>query len=99
MNDDFNSRPCVRGDRPNPCFSRNIALFQFTPLREGRRSGSTWILWAENFNSRPCVRGDPEDAMECPGNCEFQFTPLREGRLLKIGLKINRNQISIHAPA
>ena len=57
------------------------ALFQFTPLREGRqkvreREGRG----DEYFNSRPSARGD--NVM--PGLSQyvdlFQFTPLREGR-------------------
>ena len=55
----FNSRPCVRGDC---CFFFRCPcrlLFQFTPLREGRRflRRKTCTVLC-NFNSRPCVRGD-----------------------------------------
>ena len=55
----FNSRPSARGDAN---IVRNIPtkeIFQFTPLREGRRQSRrlaypTWIY----FNSRPSARGD-----------------------------------------
>ena len=33
-------------------------LFQFTPLREGRRAGSSTPLLPRYFNSRPSARGD-----------------------------------------
>ena len=32
--------------------------FQFTPLREGRRSSPSRFISINNFNSRPCGRGD-----------------------------------------
>ena len=35
---DFNSRPCERGDRSTKSRSRFSTIFQFTPLREGRRT-------------------------------------------------------------
>ena len=35
----FNSRPSARGDRTKMSDNRNRVLFQFTPLREGRRGG------------------------------------------------------------
>ena len=34
------------------------AAFQFTPLREGRRAGSSTPLLPRYFNSRPSARGD-----------------------------------------
>ena len=33
-------------------------MFQFTPLREGRRLSAFNLRFKESFNSRPCVRGD-----------------------------------------
>ena len=38
--------------------ARKLHLFQFTPLREGRRIYNPWIILACNFNSRPSARGD-----------------------------------------
>ena len=57
-------------------------LFQFTPLREGRRQSRhsacpTWIY----FNSRPSARGDVKAFLDGGSVRLFQFTPLREGRL------------------
>ena len=55
---DFNSRPSARGDAAVRVRRRCSNLFQFTPLREGRR----WILPSiptpRYFNSRPSARGD-----------------------------------------
>ena len=62
----FNSRPCVRGDRSPALIESAMALFQFTPLREGRRRhfGRSWAGNHANFNSRPCVRGDEHPGRE-----------------------------------
>ena len=58
---------------------KTAVLFQFTPLREGRRytRATSWIQ--SNFNSRPSARGDANVQPLLLGN-KFQFTPLREGR-------------------
>ena len=56
-------------------------VFQFTPLREGRRSTvSCPSACTKNFNSRPSARGDTLRARITGIVCIFQFTPLREGR-------------------
>ena len=67
-------------------------MFQFTPLREGRRSISGYLATIVRFNSRPCVRGD----QSLQGDSvlvivRFQFTPLREGRLSKVYRKEKDN--------
>ena len=54
--------------------------FQFTPLREGRRSCFSPDCRYRNFNSRPSARGDKNKAPDRKGKTIFQFTPLREGR-------------------
>ena len=62
----FNSRPSARGDIPSMNATRRGFLFQFTPLREGRRAKprrSIGIYFY--FNSRPSARGD--DAGLCFG--------------------------------
>ncbi len=56
-------------------------IFQFTPLREGRRSTSAPSRYGTGyFNSRPYVRGDLGCAGDVVNHQLFQFTPLREGR-------------------
>ena len=94
----FNSRPSARGDSPSVDDSAS-ALFQFTPLREGRppqrpkmQSGCT------NFNSRPSARGDFTKLAYKNLGQKFQFTPLREGRLVHGVCWGYWNLISIHAP-
>ena len=57
----FNSRPCGRGDSPALSTLVNRNLFQFTPLREGRRLTHIGTQICSYFNSRPCGRGDPLD--------------------------------------
>ena len=94
----FNSRPSARGDiRPdqkNPAASR----FQFTPLREGRRTGRADSPPAPHFNSRPSARGDHRFDGNGRAAERFQFTPLREGRRRRRAGRPGRRPISIHAP-
>ena len=54
----FNSRPCERGDRRCATAWRAGGRFQFSPLREGRRKKAFTSLALFYFNSRPCERGD-----------------------------------------
>ena len=68
----------------------STALFQFTPLREGRpyasREAAAAIefqftpLREGHFNSRPSARGDVLAILGIVTDPTFQFTPLREGR-------------------
>ena len=55
---DFNSRPSARGDLSSATALASGVLFQFTPLREGRRQVSVTNLSPNHFNSRPSARGD-----------------------------------------
>ena len=77
----FNSRPYVRGDQGAQQSSPSAAVFQFTPLREGRPANvDDEELW-DVFQFTPLREG----RLIC--HCHFwlqylfQFTPLREGRL------------------
>ena len=45
-------------------------LFQFTPLREGRRAIAYLAVTRANFNSRPSARGDGRYA-EIHGHCRY----------------------------
>ena len=64
-------------------------LFQFTPLREGRRLRILSTRKMAYFNSRPSARGD--DVADVPNQEEqFQFTPLREGRRTEVALRRQR---------
>ena len=69
-----------RGATKQPKKYSAEALFQFTPLREGRRrTRSQSLRRGEYFNSRPSARGD-RTITRSRQQCLFQFTPLREGR-------------------
>ena len=79
--DNFNSRPSARGDVKSQTFGIEIEIFQFTPLREGRRgAGRIAAPMSKDFNSRPSARGDTVDFTIDTDATIFQFTPLREGR-------------------
>ena len=54
----FNSRPSARGDTLRLDVVDCVAVFQFTPLREGRLFEGTGRRAERNFNSRPSARGD-----------------------------------------
>ena len=76
----FNSRPSARGDMISVALRSSTSLFQFTPLREGRR-----VLHTLSFLRRVIsIHAPPRGATPCrrapSGVGLFQFTPLREGR-------------------
>ena len=54
----FNSRPSARGDTASFRTAGVSGVFQFTPLREGRREPSLHRAVRRHFNSRPSARGD-----------------------------------------
>ena len=54
----FNSRPSARGDEGTAIYCDDGFIFQFTPLREGRRMSYTTATPTKYFNSRPSARGD-----------------------------------------
>ena len=54
----FNSRPSARGDGCAQYWFPVPEVFQFTPLREGRRQPGGKRRNTHDFNSRPSARGD-----------------------------------------
>ena len=79
----FNSRPSARGDCQRPKLLTLPKGFQFTPLREGRPTGTVY----DPDNVIISIHAPPRGAtsvgvsvLEIPTS--FQFTPLREGRRL-----------------
>ena len=83
--DYFNSRPSARGDKDGMPSGKTEAIFQFTPLREGRRCQRS----NEGPESAISIHAPPRGATEAGEAGEatsgrFQFTPLREGRQQKI---------------
>ena len=72
-------------------------LFQFTPLREGRRSPWTGLQLVNISIHAPPRGATPQDKHHSE-TLLFQFTPLREGRLLSFSWPFSAFRISIHAP-
>ena len=72
-------------------------LFQFTPLREGRRDGHTMSELMGKFQFTPLREGRQYTVTTIYKHHLFQFTPLREGRRHgRCG--VQTSGISIHAP-
>ena len=76
---DFNSRPSARGDPTEITRRRKSTLFQFTPLREGRRITRHGYTAVFNFNSRPSARGDSPPADFFVGQKYFNSRPSARG--------------------
>ena len=90
----------MRGDFAHRLDALAAYLFQFTPLREGRRKyyRQTRLLFIFQFT--PLREGRPINGFNIADFSElFQFTPLREGRLKEQAKAYTANRISIHAPA
>ena len=75
----FNSRPSARGDRT---YLRKLVqkVFQFTPLREGRRFREMGGCMEFSISIHAPPRGATLADKITVRVCVFQFTPLREGR-------------------
>ena len=56
-----------------------IFLFQFTPLREGRRNAQNAILNGIDFNSRPSARGDRNAQNAILNGIDFNSRPSARG--------------------
>ena len=81
----FNSRPSARGDGGDAGKETAAGVFQFTPLREGRRQGPlTLNAPMKVFQFTPLREGRQLYGWIKPFLTIFQFTPLREGRRQKI---------------
>ena len=93
----FNSRPSARGDISSSSL-RAYAVFQFTPLREGRRYGVYDNIWMElYFNSRPSARGDLSNSLYTVLMQNFNSRPSARGDWLGHA-SYAITAISIHAP-
>ena len=74
------------------------SIFQFTPLREGRRTvHHLTCAGSPDFNSRPSARGDPSDLPKFTLRTISIHAPPR-GATLPYPLHCPRPCISIHAP-
>ena len=56
-----------------------LARFQFTPLREGRRTAASTRKRLRNFNSRPSARGDGAGRIAGPMSKDFNSRPSARG--------------------
>ena len=54
-------------------------LFQFTPLREGRRVELSIVVFLSNFNSRPSARGDALSVQHQKRQVNFNSRPSARG--------------------
>ena len=68
-----------RGATRFPMMQHLGSVFQFTPLREGRRDAAE-IRRKLYISIHAPPRGATASALCCVGGDVFQFTPLREGR-------------------
>ena len=94
----FNSRPSARGDAIETAKIALGAIFQFTPLREGRPVHALGREEAHLFQFTPLREGRLAKRGSIVEQFQFQFTPLREGRPWRNGNTYCRFGISIHAP-
>ena len=83
MGVDFNSRPSARGDLKVKTYIVHAGLFQFTPLREGRRLCIKTVYNELLFQFTPLREGRPMANAQYLLDVIFQFTPLREGRRIE----------------
>ena len=96
--DYFNSRPSARGDHVLRQVATCHDVFQFTPLREGRRVSALAEKAALEISIHAPPRGATISKINLATWTLFQFTPLREGRLSSQNTATFATCISIHAP-
>ena len=73
-------------------------LFQFTPLREGRRKISVHLFRWFYFNSRPSARGDANGYLLSNMTVMISIHAPPRGATVQKGNLQNAQVISIHAP-
>ena len=97
MSDCISIHAPPRGATWKPCKSRSNHLFQFTPLREGRRKAQSATAWHPYFNSRPSARGDVCGKYSDNSITISIHAPPR-GATIKSRTLAGGRKISIHAP-
>ena len=93
----FNSRPSARGDTVYLERRAINQLFQFTPLREGRRKSGRCSWSYLYFNSRPSARGDNRCVKVFTTESISIHAPPR-GATRTFNSICRNGDISIHAP-
>ena len=97
---DFNSRPCERGDRISRSHSRSPTLFQFTPLREGRRRTRAALdALPVEFQFTPLREGRPRSRHWHAYGLPISIHAPARGATDSAHPQQLRLHISIHAPA
>ena len=94
----FNSRPSARGDDDLRYKYLLEHIFQFTPLREGRRGTRRTSPGTADISIHAPPRGATFTVTTIYKPRRFQFTPLREGRPDILLRPLYTDFISIHAP-
>ena len=95
----FNSRPCERGDKVLAIIKTSQKLISIhAPARGATTLGRCSASKPSDFNSRPCERGDRRPAYKNQQWTDFNSRPCERGDQ-KRRKRMNRNSISIHAPA
>ena len=84
----FNSRPSARGDLA-ALFRLMRVIFQFTPLREGRRGQPGAGVHPPHFNSRPSARGDLSAAACIGALSYFNSRPSARGDSKRYAISAN----------
>ena len=77
---------------------RRAVLFQFTPLREGRRWRGAPGIARENFNSRPSARGDAKGFIIVSPHITISIHAPPRGATRRRHARAQVLPISIHAP-
>ena len=95
----FNSRPCERGDTRWCKSCTGGTKFQFTPLREGRRTTSWTRFYPALFQFTPLREGRRQGWSCPPCRTNFNSRPCERGDHDPFRLCPMDYQISIHAPA
>ena len=79
--ENFNSRPCVRGDLWNLEGGKIDSKFQFTPLREGRLAWAVQMQDAVLFQFTPLREGRLEHSVVTTKSKNFNSRPCVRGDL------------------
>ena len=94
----FNSRPSARGDECLCDAYPNSALFQFTPLREGRRDYGIRVGGAFSFQFTPLREGRRNQRQDGGALEYFNSRPSARGDAIQQRAGRAGVRISIHAP-
>ena len=95
----FNSRPCERGDASVPTRDISATIFQFPPLREGRRGVIYDTATLLSISIPTPARGATVEGVRGEGGPEISIPAPARGATEQLGDNCARYLISIPAPA